>query len=85
MMPVIWRPATAVNRAARLNSSGRATLKPMAITSLDTAEAVRRCRKMSRSSTRPTSGASTNTDTTRAAHLGQPHRVWALKYIAAEM
>ena len=82
---MIRRPATAENRAAWLNSSGRATLKPMATTSLDTAEAVLRCRKISRSSTRPTSGASTKAETTSAAHLGQPHSVWALKYMAAEM
>ena len=84
-MPVICRPATALNRAAQLKISGRATLRPMVTTSFDTAEAVRRWRKMARSSTRPTSGASTNTDTSRAAHLGQPHTLWALKYMAAEM
>ena len=56
----------------------------MATTSLATADAVRRWRKISRSSTSPSAGASTNTDRTRAGTIGQPHSSRAWKYMAAD-
>ena len=65
--------------------AGSATLRPMATTSFDTALAVRRLRKMNRSSTSPMAGATRNTDSTRAGRIGQFHSLTAWKYMAAEM
>ena len=67
------------------NRAGRATLSPMVTTSFATALAVRRLRKIKRSSSSPTAGASTNTERISAGTIGQPHPSVALKYMAADM
>jgi hypothetical protein len=63
---------------------GIATVRPMATTSLATAELVRRWRKTKRSSTSPSRGATMNTETTSAGMISQPHSTRAWKYMAAE-
>ena len=83
-MPVGVRPATASKSAMMSNSSGMATVRPRATTSLATAEAVRRWLKISRSSNSPSAGASTNTERMRAGTMPQPHSSRALKNIAAD-
>ena len=84
-MPCGVRPATASNPTITSKRLGMATARPSATTSLASAEPVRRCRKTRRSMARPTSGASTNTDSTRAGTIAHSHSVRAWKYIAAEM
>jgi hypothetical protein len=84
MMPVGVRPATAENPVTSSNRLGRATVKPMATTSLATAEELPRCRKISRSSTSPIAGARMKTDRTSAGMTGHPQSVRAWKYMAAD-
>src|SRR5918995_7123550 len=79
----VW-PATGWKSASSSNRLGRATERPMVTTSFATAEAVRRWRKMRRSSTRPMNGANTNTDKIRAGTVPQPHSSRAWKYMAAD-
>ena len=55
------------------------------MTSFDTALAVRRLRKMTRSRIKPIAGARMNTDRISAGTIGQSQSSRALKYIAAEM
>ena len=57
----------------------------MAITSFETADAVRRLRKISRSSVRPISGASTKTERMSAGTMPHSQSCRALKNMAAEM
>ena len=64
---------------------GEREVSPRATTSLATDEAVRRWLKIKRSSSRPTSGASTKTDRTNAGRMSQPHVSRAWKNMAAEM
>ena len=80
----VW-PATAWKLVTSSNRFGRATVRPMVTTSFATAGAVRRWRKMSRSSSSPMSGATTNTDRTRAGTVAHPHSSRAWKNSAAEM
>ena len=63
---------------------GIATVRPMATTSLATAELVRRWRKIRRSSTSPRRGARMKTESTSAGMISQPHSTRAWKYMAAE-
>jgi hypothetical protein len=64
--------------------AGMATVRPMVTTSLASAELVRRWRKITRSSSRPSAGARMKTDTTSAGTRPQPHTVRAWKYMAAD-
>ena len=83
-MPVGVRPATATKSAMMLNSSGMATVSPSATTSFDTADAVRRWLKITRSRNSPSAGASTNTERMRAGTMLHPHSSRALKNMAAD-
>ena len=78
-------PATALKSDEEVEEARRcATARPMVTTSLAIAEAVRRWRKISRSRSSPSSGASTTTDTRTAGTSGHSHSTLALKNIAAE-
>ncbi len=61
------------------NSAGIATARPMVTTSFDTAEAVRRCRKISHSSAIPSNGATITTARTTDGTMPHPQSVLALK------
>ena len=62
--------------ATRLGST---IVSPMHTTSVATAGAVRRCRKIAHSSTKPRAGASTRTESTKAGSIPQPQASTALK------
>ena len=64
--------------------AGRATVKPMVITSLATAGAVRMCRKISHSRAKPSSGASSTTARRSEGRMPQPESVCSLWYTIAE-
>jgi hypothetical protein len=74
-MPTGVTPATALNPVSRSNSAGSATARPIVTTSLATADAVRRCRKISHSRTRPSRGARITTDTSSAGTIPHPRSV----------
>ena len=84
MMPVGVRPATAENPVTNSKRLGSATLNPMAITSLATAEELLKCRNISRSRTSPMSGARMNTAKISAGTTCHSHSFRAWKYMAAD-
>ena len=77
-------PATPEKPVSVSKRLGSATDNPIATTSFETAEAVLRCRKISRSMRKPIRGASTNTARISAGTVDHPHSTRAWKYIAAE-
>ena len=84
MMPVGVRPATAENPVTNSNRLGRATVNPIATTSLATADELLKYRNINRSRTSPMSGARMNTARISAGTTCHPHSVRAWKYMAAD-
>ena len=63
---------------------GSATARPIVTTSFAMADALRRWRKITTSSSTPTSGANTTTDSRIDGSSGHSHSTLVLKNIAAE-
>ena len=71
-------------RSASTTIAGMPTSSPIDTTWRAIGGALRRWRKSARSSTNPTTGATTSTATAKAGAIGQPSRTWSTKYTAAE-